>query len=345
VAGAFRHEIVGKSEATRQLRERVLQLKGSRFPILITGESGTGKESIARMLHKIERPGRPFVIVNCGAIAENLVESELFGHVRGAFTGAVRDQAGKFELAHQGDIFLDEFGELPLAAQVKLLRVLQDGSFHRVGDRSERRVSVRVIAATNRDLGQLVAEGKFREDLYFRVNVIPIHATALRERPEDIADIARFLLTIHGKGRFTIAPEAVDALSAHHWPGNVRELGNAIERAIIEAKIRGSKQIELVDFTSIFQLGMPGDEIKLPARASEVSVEGFEEYVRQAERKYLARALGYFGGSVIALSEHMSISRSALFRRVSNAGLAAGGRRPGLTTAVGKEPADAAAHR
>jgi two-component system response regulator AtoC len=333
ISASFRHEIVGKSEATRHLRERILSLKGSNIPILITGESGTGKENIAQMIHRTEGSNRrPFVAVNCGALAEHLVESELFGHRRGAFTGAATDQIGKFELAHQGDIFLDEIGDLPLAAQVKLLRVLQEGEFYRVGDSTVRRVSVRVIAATNRDLAKMVTDGTFRKDLYYRLNVISLKTTPLRERPEDIEDIARFLITVHGRGRFSIDPTTLKRLGRYSWPGNVRELSNSIERAMIEAKIRGSHLLEAKDLLpTAYELdpGQPVSGGSLPSKAEQVTLEGLEEYIKRAEREYLGRALSFFGGSVGDLARHLNYSRSTLFKRIAALNLP--GNRPGLS--------------
>jgi DNA-binding NtrC family response regulator len=340
---AFRHDIVGKSESTRRLRERILSLKGSNFPVLITGESGTGKEGVARMLNKIEENARrPLVIVNAGAIHENLIESELFGVKKGGYTGANSDRPGKFEIAHQGDLFLDEIGDLPLPAQVKLLRVIEHGEFYRVGDSVLRRVSVRLIAATNKDLEQLVREGKFREDLYYRINVIPIQTTPLRERREDIPDIARFVLTLAGEGRFTIDPSAFDAFAEYHWPGNVRELVNAVERATIEAKLRGSTCLQMSHFSFVTNRGRMVGRSNLPERSEDVSYAAMQDYVTQAERDYMARALTFFDGSVDRLAKHMGKSRSALFRRAGNVGLT--GQRPGLTTAGKEEEHEEAAH-
>ena len=344
LGASFRHEIVGKSEQTRRLRERILSLKGSNVPVLITGESGTGKENIAQMIHRAEGSARrPFVAVNCGAIPEHLIESELFGHRKGAFTGAIKDQIGKFELAHQGDIFLDEIGDLPLSAQVKLLRVLQEGEFYRVGDTALRRVSVRIIAATNKDLAKMVAENRFREDLFYRLNVMPIRTTPLRERVEDIEDIARFLITIHGKGRTTVDPSALKTLTHYRWPGNVRELNNTIERALIEARIRGSQHLEARDFMMADdrnEISNSYGGARLPAKTSEVSLESLEAYLQNAEREYLVRALSFFDGSVAELARHLNYSRSTLFKRV--AALQLNGQRPGLSRAPASSEKDTA---
>ena len=208
--------------------------------MLIVGETGTGKELVARAVHEASpRRGSPFVAVNCAALPESLLESELFGHEKGAFTSAVGQRKGRFELAHGGTIFLDEIGEIPLAMQAKLLRVLQERRFERVGGTQTVEVDVRVVAATNRDLLRLAKEGKFREDLYYRLNVVKIDLPPLRERPEDIP-----LLAAHFVQKFsrpgtppkTISPEAMEALLQHRWPGNIRELENAIERACVTTR-------------------------------------------------------------------------------------------------------------
>jgi transcriptional regulator with GAF, ATPase, and Fis domain len=210
-------------------------LQHSESTVLVTGESGTGKEVVARIIHAHSpRKSGPFLAVNAAALPGELLESELFGHVRGAFTGAVRDRAGRFEAAEDGTLFLDEVGDVPLHLQVKLLRVLQEHTFERVGDSQTRRTNARIIAATNRDLRRLVADGRFREDLYYRLRVFPIELPPLRSRREDIEPMARLLLSRVGSrtGRaLRLSPEAVRALLSHDWPGNVRELENALEFA------------------------------------------------------------------------------------------------------------------
>jgi two-component system, NtrC family, response regulator HydG len=206
--------------------------------VLVTGESGTGKELVARALHqKSPRRGHPFVGINCGALTETLLESELFGHVKGAFTGAQRDQKGLFDAADGGTIFLDEIGDIPLSTQVRLLRVLQEGEIKRVGAADSVKVDVRVIAATHRDLPKLVKTGKFREDLFYRLNVIAIPLPPLRERVDDVALLAHHFVRRYadrlGKRVRTLSPEAIELLCGYRWPGNVRELENAIERAVV----------------------------------------------------------------------------------------------------------------
>ncbi len=230
--------MVGRSRPMQDVFRNIELAASSEVTVLLTGESGTGKEMAATAIHeRSSRQGRPFVRVNCGALAESVLESELFGHVKGAFTGAVRDRIGRFEAADGGTLFLDEIGEISPAMQVKLLRVLQEGEFERVGDSDTRRVDVRVLAATNRDLAAMVARREFREDLYYRLRVFPIRLPALRERPEDVPllveSFVESLAERTGKRIAGITAEGLAALRAYPWPGNVRELANAIEYAFV----------------------------------------------------------------------------------------------------------------
>ncbi|MYL26060.1 MULTISPECIES: sigma 54-interacting transcriptional regulator [Halomonadaceae] len=237
------HEIVGRSEAVAAMIQRIDLVAPTGANVLVTGESGTGKELIARAIHNVsERSERPMIRVNCAAIPAELFESEFFGHAKGAFTGAVNDRGGRFELADGGTLFLDEVGEIPLSLQGKLLRVLQEQTFERIGETHTRSVDVRVIAATNRDLKTEVEAGRFREDLYFRLNVFPIESVPLRERPEDIPPLAQLFLR-NACRRFHRAPlelshANVEALQRYSWPGNVRELENVIERQVIVTRGR-----------------------------------------------------------------------------------------------------------
>jgi len=233
--------IVGKNERMREIYELIRDLSDTDSTILIQGESGTGKELIARAIHfNSSRKNRPFIVANCSAYSQNLLESELFGHEKGAFTGAIRRKAGRFELAHGGTIFLDEIGEVSPPTQILLLRVLQDRRFERVGGEETLEVDVRVIAATNKNLMEEMKKGTFREDLYYRLNVIPIFVPPLRERKDDVSFLATHFLEKFsqekGKKIVNISPDVMEIFLAHSWPGNVRELENVIEHAVIVAK-------------------------------------------------------------------------------------------------------------
>ncbi|MET0399748.1 MAG: sigma-54 dependent transcriptional regulator [Longimicrobiaceae bacterium] len=233
-----RHQIVGKSFAVRQLLERVERVAPTDARVLITGENGTGKELVARAVHRLSpRANNPFIEVNCAAIPSELIESELFGHMKGSFTGAYEDRAGKFELANEGTLFLDEIGDMSHAAQAKVLRALQEGLITRVGGAKPIKVDVRVLAATNKDLEEEIRQGRFREDLYYRLNVIPLHVPPLRERREDIPMLVRHFAQQFARRMKrtieTIPVDAMQALTRYDWPGNIRELQNLIERAVI----------------------------------------------------------------------------------------------------------------
>jgi two-component system response regulator PilR (NtrC family) len=275
-------QIIGESTAVKTLISLINRVASTKTNVLIIGESGTGKELVARMIH--ENSGykdKPFIPVNCGAIPENLIESEMFGHRRGSFTGAVSDKMGLFEAANTGSLFLDEVGELPLALQVKLLRALQERVIRRVGGTDDIRIDVRVIAATNRDLEQGVANGTFREDLYYRLNVIQIRTPPLRERKSDISILANHFLkrfnARFGKSLAGFDPEVIKAFEMHSWPGNIRELENTVERA---TTLENGKTISLASLpASVMAAGQAAavkrevqaeqqhsvDEIRLPA--------------------------------------------------------------------------------
>ncbi len=233
--------IIGNGPAMAEVYELTRQVAASQASVLLLGETGTGKELIAQAIHSLsQRRERPFVRVNCGALSESLLESELFGHVRGAFTGAIDNRTGRFEAAHKGTIFLDEINSTSLHLQVKLLRVLQEREFERVGDTKSVQVDTRVIAASNRDLLELAEAGTFREDLYYRLNVVPIYLPPLRERTEDIPQLVTHFLNLYNEqnDRYVahIDPRAIEAMQKYHWPGNVRELQNNVERAVVMAR-------------------------------------------------------------------------------------------------------------
>jgi transcriptional regulator with PAS, ATPase and Fis domain len=233
--------LIGSSPAMQKVYALTRRVARSNASVLLLGETGTGKELIAKAIHQTsQRASGPFVRVNCGALSESLLESELFGHVRGSFTGAIANRTGRFEAAHTGTIFLDEINSTTPKLQVKLLRVLQEREFERVGDTQTVRVDTRVLAASNRELLQAVEAGEFREDLYYRLNVVPIHLPPLRDRPEDIAELVGHFLTYYNEenDRYVthIDPKALAALQNYHWPGNVRELQNYVERAVVMAE-------------------------------------------------------------------------------------------------------------
>ena len=233
--------IIGNSREMQEVYDQIAQVAKSAASVLITGETGTGKELVAHAIHyNSDRADKPFIKAHCAALPESVIESELFGHVKGAFTGATQDRKGRFELAHGGTIFLDEIGDLPSIIQIKLLRVLQEREFERVGDTRTIKVNVRVIAATNRDLAQMAADGEFRDDLFYRLNVFPIYVPSLRKRKADIVLLSDFFLQKYArennKSVRRLSSAAIDMLNAYHWPGNVRELENCLERAVIVAE-------------------------------------------------------------------------------------------------------------
>jgi Nif-specific regulatory protein len=264
---------VGTSSRWRAVLDVVSRVAPSRATVLLRGESGTGKEVVARLLHRLgPRAARPFVAVNCGALPETLLESELFGHERGAFTGAAQARAGRFELADGGTLFLDEVSELPLPAQVKLLRAIQERQFERVGGRRTVTVDVRLVAATNRDLEDAVRAGAFRLDLYHRLNVVEIALPPLRERRDDILPLARHFLAElerEHRRRLALAPDAIAALEAHGWPGNVRELRNVLERLVVSAQAERVTAADLAWLTSA-RVPPPAAEVEFEAPPSEL---------------------------------------------------------------------------
>jgi two-component system, NtrC family, response regulator AtoC len=327
-----RQPLVGESPSMRAVHEMVARVADSPSTVLITGESGTGKELIAKALHQgSSRRDKPLIKVNCAAIPKDLVESELFGYERGAFTGAVGSKPGRFELADTGTLFLDEIGEVPVEMQVKLLRALQESEFERVGGIKTLRVDVRLVAATNRDLKQLIAEGRFREDLYYRLAVVPIALPPLRERREDIPllvshFIAKYDLRL-GKRVEGIEPEALALLMDYAWPGNIRELENLMERSVLFADGPLILASALPDSlrergvhppSPIAGVGHLG-AIAAPSGAS------MKEIVRQAqaevERKLIARALEETGGNVTRAAKALQISRKSLQVKMKELGL------------------------
>jgi PAS domain S-box-containing protein len=325
-------EIVGRSRAVREVVRKIELVAPTDAPVLITGESGTGKELIARAIHAAGRRGdRPLIRVNCAAVPADLFESEFFGHVRGAFTGAIADRVGRFELAHQGTLFLDEIGEIPLELQGKLLRVLQEGQFERVGDTRTRSVDVRVVAATNRRLDDEVAAARFREDLFYRLNVFPIESVPLRERPEDIPLLAaHFLAKVsrrHGRDGLQLSRGDVGRLQAYHWPGNVRELENLIERALIVST--GNKLV--IDVPAGEAARSPAAQ--LVASVPSVAPPSTEAERRAQERAMIVAALEASGGKVFGVggaAERLGLKPTTLASRIKRLGIEKPARRAGM---------------
>lgn len=334
--------IVGRSAPMQEVFKMVGQLATSNATALITGESGTGKELVARAIYSHSvRNDKPFLAINCAAIPENLLESELFGHEKGAFTGATAQRIGKFEQCNGGTIFLDEIGDMSLPTQTKILRVLQDGTFERVGGRESVKVDVRVIAATNKDLENSVAEKEFREDLFYRLNVVRIRMPALRERPGDIRLLVNYFLKIFserlGKPVTSVQREALAALETHNWPGNVRELENVIERAFVVSKgdalLLGDLPVEIsgtpvagsvpVEETSGNDALPMGTNIEaLAAQLFRMAREDKELAVIPAvERELIVCALKETGGNQVQAAKLLGITRATLRKRVEKFGI------------------------
>lgn len=308
--------IIGNSAAMKMVFERMTRIAKTESTVLITGESGTGKELVARALHHNgSRKDKPFVAVNCGAIPENLLESELFGHVRGAFTGAIRDKAGKFESANQGTIFLDEIGTMPQHLQTKLLRVLQEQEVEKVGSNKSVKLDVRVISATNLDLEQQVRQGNFREDLYYRLNVIPLHLPPLRERTQDIMELVNHFLEkysrLMGQSRKSISKRALEALEEHSWPGNVRELENLIERlvALTEGDV-----IHIEDLPAEI-CGQAAKDANINLELSEKGIDLVSTIV-EIERKLIGQAMSLSGGVKAQAAALLGINRTTLVEKI-----------------------------
>lgn len=326
--GAPRHRLSGRSKAFRQLQSEIALVSGSDLGVLITGETGVGKELVAQAIHAASaRAPRPMISINCAALPENLVESELFGHVRGAFSGATRDRPGKFELANGSTLFLDEIGELPLVAQAKLLRVLQSGQLQRVGSDHEHRVDVRIIAATNRHLGEAVLAGRFRADLYHRLGSYPITVPALRERDKDVLLLAGTFLEENrarlGLRGLRLDQDAQTALLGHDWPGNIRELEHLISRAALRASA-GRSDKHIADITAdLFDL--PQRLPSAPHTQSRPLPEASSLPLRQAcdafQRDYIEATLAEHAGNWAAAARALGTDRGNLHRLARRLGL------------------------
>lgn len=330
-------DLVGDSAAMVQVKRMGERAARSTIPVLILGESGVGKEVIARAMHGAsDRASKPFVAVNCGALPENLVESILFGHEKGSFTGAVDKHLGKFQEANGGTLFLDEVGELPLDIQVKLLRALQESEIDPIGAKRPVKVDVRIISATNRDLHQAVKEGAFREDLFYRLNVFPLEAPPLRERREDVpALVSHFIQRFNveeGKRVIGAAPETIKMLQAYDWPGNVRQLENAVYRAIVLAE---APYLQPYDFPAVSGLKPPiSDTPKPPETAEQILASlpkeapvrvlderGHLRKLEDIEHDLIELAIQLYSGHMSEVARRLGIGRSTLYRKVREQGI------------------------
>jgi len=311
--------IVGESEPMAKLRAQIETVAPTNASVLITGENGTGKELVARAIHALSlRADKSFVEVNCAAIPEELIESELFGHVKGAFTGAIAQKRGKFDLAHEGTIFLDEIADMSLKTQAKVLRILQERTFERVGGEKRVEVDVRVLAATNKALEEEIAKGNFREDLFYRLNVVPLHVPALRERREDVPLLAEHFLKVSvdetGRGPKQIDKAVHQVFQEYAWPGNVRELRNIIERLVL-----------LTPGPRISVEHLPEEFFRSERRAAAIpaDVDSLAEARVRFEREFIAHKLAENGGNISRTAEKLGMARESLSRKIKQFGLQA----------------------
>ena len=332
-----RFGMVGDSAPMRELFQLIERVADTPATVLLTGESGTGKELVARALHEhSSRKDGPFIRINCAAIPRELVESELFGHERGAFTGAVQSKPGRFELADSGTLFLDEVGEIPLESQVKLLRAIQEGTFERVGGVRTLQSDVRLVAATNRDLQALISEGRFREDLFYRLNVVPLFLPPLRDRGEDVPRLLRHACGRAARRLTRPAPvfddDATEVLCHYPWPGNIRELENVVERTVL---LSDSLVLDTDDLPTEIRKAVavtPPPDLEAASAAAPDLIESagmsLKEAVRQGrariEKELIARALQETGGNVTHASQRLGISRKSLQLKMKELGLRGG---------------------
>ena len=319
------HGLVGRSEPMRRVLDQVRKVAATGATVLVLGESGTGKELVARAIHDASpRRDQPFVSISCAAIPETLLESELFGHEKGAFTGAIRRKLGRFELANGGTLFLDEVGEIPAPVQVKLLRVLQERQFERVGGEETVEVDVRVVSATNRDLAQMVRDGRFREDLFYRLNVVPIALPPLRDRPGDVEALATHFVAKQaprmGRAVKGISPEALELLRRHRWPGNVRELENVIEQALVFAE---GELVSPDDLPEGLRRASPAPALPVPTGDRSLT-----EILEDLERQLILAAYEKARHVKAETARLLGIKPSALYYKLEKYGIVKPGEKP-----------------
>jgi anaerobic nitric oxide reductase transcription regulator len=329
-ASRQRYELIGQSSILRQILQELTVVASSDLPVLLLGETGVGKELFARHLHRSSaRASKPMIYLNCAALPESLAESELFGHNKGAFSGAHSERAGRFEAAHEGTLFLDEVGELPLSVQAKLLRVLQDGEIQRLGSDKSRQVDVRLVAATNRDLKQQVRCGEFRADLYHRLSVYPLPIPPLRERPDDVPLLAGHFLELNrsrlGLRALRLSNDAELALSRYYWPGNVRELEHVISRAAIKALSQGATHSDIVTLeATLLDLDTVPATIQHSEAPATVQLGGgmaLKQAVSRMQRQMIQQALAQHGGSWSQAARQLELDASNLHKMAQRLGL------------------------
>ncbi len=317
-----RHQLVGVSKGIEEVRAKIAQVAPTNARVLIRGANGTGKEVVAREIHRrSERSSGPFIKVNCAAIPRELIESELFGHVKGAFTGAVETVPGKFELADGGTIFLDEIGDMSLTAQAKVLRVIEEQEFERVGGRQTIKVDVRIIAATNQNLEELIKTGNFRSDLFYRLNVFPLYVPLLRDHIEDIRPLAEHFIDLlsyeNNKPRRGFTPEAIAAWERHDWPGNIRELRNAVERLVIAGNEGDVSAAEAVAVLGEFVDATRSEGEPL----AEYDGDTLRDAVADFERRFIERRIEACDGNISKTADELGLERSHLYKKMKNLGI------------------------
>jgi two-component system nitrogen regulation response regulator NtrX len=316
------HELIGTTSVMEALREQIMRVAPTNASVLVKGANGTGKELVARSIHYYsQRHDKPFVAINCAAIPEELIESELFGHEKGAFTGAIAQKKGKFDLADGGSLFLDEIGDMSLKTQAKVLRIIQERCFERVGGTRLVSVDVRIVAATNKDLDEEIRQGQFREDLYYRLNVIPFRVPSLRERPEDIPLLVQHFVNIfykkEGREPKHFLPEALEALKQYHWPGNIRELRNIVERILIMVP---GRSVTCDDIPEL-QDGYNESRLSMPTIEGALALSTLREAREEFEREFIAQKLEENDWNISRTAEIIELERSNLHRKIKSYGI------------------------